>query len=275
MTYRVTAARFFIGKFMELVQFKINKKHLAYQQWLKYLSSPCNAPEKWIALKQKLHNKYGEDIAFTLFTPGSVGYSLNMVRVSNGGEVKLKNPDKIDLIFDEIFSSKEFVSLYSETENYRTQLQSEWQDQGEKAMKLLRKITRLPIGDKEVEVFVLHPDIQNGSYLGDNLIEWGFPSIYKNSNVIGICHEILHSYTELQASNDMHVLIFLATQEELRCRINRGDKYFLIGNVNTSHSKLEKIERKLLPVWREYTQSNDSRTIIDLYYQITSKGGDT
>lgn len=255
---------------MHTVTFKIDKKHLAHQLWLKYLTELSNAPEAWKQLYVDLKEKYGKDVAFTFFDLQYVGWSLDLTTMNVDGSVSIKNIALVDQIFEEIFNSSVYIQAYTETQDYKKQLEKEWSLDGDTALSQLKDISRLPIGDREIDVYVIHPDLDNGSYISGNRIEWGYAEIYPNSNVVGICHEILHVYTQSQASNLMHALIFLAAQEELRCRINNLHEYFNNNGVKTYHDHIIDEQKRLLGVWNEYLDNNE-HTLIDLYDDLSSK----
>lgn len=252
---------------MNKVTFTINKKHLAHQTWLKYFTEPDSAPDEWQKLYDSLKAKYGKDIAFTFFDLRYAGWSLDTTIMREDGELRIKNSRLVNEIFKEIFSTDLFKEALKETEKYKYTLENEWDEYGDKALEQLKDITKLDIGDRDVEIYVLNPEIENGSYIGDNRIEWGFTEIYPKSNVVGICHEILHIYTTNQASNLMHALIFLAAQEELRCRMNDKTEYFNNDGVKTYHDHLIDEQKRLLPAWKKYLSESDS-TLINLYDRL-------
>lgn len=253
---------------MNKVTFTINKKHLAYQAWLKYFTELDSAPAEWRSLYNSLKEQYGKDIAFTFFDLQYVGWSLDTTAMGSEGELRVKNARLVNEIFEKIFSTGLFKDIHEKAEAYKQILEKEWEQYGQEALQQLKDISKLGIGDREIEVFVLNPETENGSYIEDNRIEWGFTEIYPKSNVIGICHEILHVYTAEQASNLMHALIFLAAQEELRCRLNNKTEYFNNDGVKTYHDHVVEEQHRLLPEWKKYLDDGDN-TLIDLYERLS------
>lgn len=252
---------------MNKLVFTINKKHLAYQNWLKHFTEPGVASVEWRRLYDSLKEKYGKDIAFTFFDLNYVGWSIDTTTMNADGELRIKNARLVNEIFEEIFSTNLFKDTLIKAAEYKELLEAQWAEYGEEALRQLKDISRLGIDSKGVEVYVLNPEIENGSYIEGNRIEWGFTEIYPKSNIIGICHEILHVHTADQASNTMHALIFLAAQEELRCRLNNKTEYFNNDGVETYHKHLIEDQKRLLPEWRGYLAESES-TLIDLYDRL-------
>lgn len=252
---------------MSQVSFLIDQHHLAYQLWLKYFTDGEEVPLEWKELYDNLERKYGKDIAFTFFNLKYVGWSLDISSFGDQGTVHLKNSQRIKQIFHEIIVSEVFKKAYSEAENYKNELHTEWEELGGIALKYLEGITGLSVSSKDIEVYVLPPSIENGSFIEGNRIEWGFTEIYEHSNIIGICHEILHVYTPEYASNLMHAIIFLAAQEELRCKLNGSSEYFSQDGIKTYHDHVIDKQKKILPLWQEFLKSKNG-TIIDFYKTI-------
>ena len=126
---------------------------------------------------------------------------------------------------------------------------------------------------------MLHPEIEMGSYIGDNIIEWGNPDYYDNYQLIGLCHEFLHVLTEKQYKETktedekwlLHSLIYLSVDEELRLHVNGDNGYFMSGVVDTYHSCLIETARKNLSAWKDYVTNNE-KNIIDLYENLRKSG---
>ena len=249
------------------LRFKIDKYHLAYNLCLRYFSDKKQF--KWQELKNKLHIKYGDYSGFLFFEPKYIGYNLNLINFNKKQGIGLvRDVSIVSDIFNDIFISTQFKKTLAETEKYKKKVSNEWQKNGEKALFLLKDISRLKMKSNNVDVFILHPLLDSGSYIGNNTIEWGAPDHFKNYQTIGLSHELLHLFTEKQADWMMHGIIYLAADEELRIRLNGSKKYFREGSVKTYHKKLIGISRKLLPHWKEYLKDGSKENIIDLWKRM-------
>lgn len=258
---------------MRVLTFKIDEQHLAYQQWLKFFTEPKKAPKDWQELYDQIQQKHGRDIAFTMFTPDTAGWAFNPIGLNESGAVRLKNPARVMQIFDDIKASPQFERLLAETIEFKKTVEQEWSQYGPKALGMLKDITQLPIGDRQFTVYLLHPDIENGSYIDNNQIEWGLRSKWLNYHTVGLCHEVLHAYTAGHSSDLTHAIVFLAADEELRCRLNLAPDYFDQNGAKTYYPSVIEEEKRILPEWREYLQANarSKETIVDLYNRLKTK----
>lgn len=249
------------------LRFKIDKYHLAYNLCLRYFKDKKQS--KWQELKNELHSKYGDYSGFLFFEPKYIGYNLNLIDFNRKQGIGLvRDMDIVLGIFNDIFISTQFKKSLAETEKYKKKVSNEWQKNGEKALRLLKDISRIEMKNNNVDVFILHPSLDSGSYTGLNTIEWGSPDHFKNYQTIGLSHELLHLFTEKQADWMMHGIIYLAADEELRIRLNKSKKYFREGSVKTYHKKLIGISRKLLPHWKEYLKDGNKENIIDFWKRM-------
>lgn len=249
------------------LQFKIDKYHLAHNLCLKYFRDKKQT--KWQKLKKELHTKYGDYSGFLFFEPQYIGYNLNLIDFKNRQGVGLVKDKGIVLdIFNDIFTSAQFKKAFTETAQYKKKVEREWSKNGKKALNLLKNISRLEMKNNNADIFILHPLLDSGSYMGNNVIEWGTTDHFKNYQTIGLAHELLHLFTEKQADWLMHGIIYLAVDEELRIRLNGSKKYFREGTVKTYHKKLIGISRKLLPYWEEYLKAESKENIIDFWKRI-------
>ena len=72
----------------------------------------------------------------------------------------------------------------------------------------------------------------------------------------------------------MHILIALATDNELRIRLNKNGRYFTYKKTSAEPlylKKLWELERKITPYWKEYLKNRKGRSIIDLEKEINRK----
>ncbi|MGB9911517.1 MAG: hypothetical protein ACPLKP_02855 [Microgenomates group bacterium] len=150
----------------------------------------------------------------------------------------------VSLFLAKLQKSKEYQKIFKQTQEYLKLCQKRWEESYETTFKIMKELTGLKF-NKSFIVYITHPSLKNGCYLGKNQIAWGHNEDWPNYSVIYLWHEILHSY--FSNSELDHALISLATDEELRVRLN-GGKYppFI------SHKELFPLMRKILPFWREY-----------------------
>ena len=127
-------------------------------------------------------------------------------------------------------------------------------------MKCLRDITGLKLPNTALSVYLVHPALYNGRYWRNiNIITWGHSEDWENYTTIYLCHEIMHFLTK-DCTGDkkiLHALIELACDNELRIRLNQSGKYFKEGRFKVGHKFLQKIEKKILPQWRQYLRDRE------------------
>ncbi len=255
------------------LEFKVDKYHLAYKYVLKYFGNP-DAPSEWAELKRSLAEKYEAYPGFLFFEPADVGHGLLWFNQWSQGSTVIRDKDTVDRVFESIFESEVFKKGYSETDGYKNRLEKLWNENTAYVQKY-EDIIRLNTSAEAI-VLVLHPEIETGSYIGNNVIEWGNPDLYDNYQLIGLCHEFLHVLTEEQFNESkteeekwlLHSLIYLSADEELRLRINGDNGYFMSGAVERYHSRLIETARQNLSAWKEYATNNEKDNIIDLYENL-------
>jgi len=138
--------------------------------------------------------------------------------------------------------------LIKETREYRNWLQKEWDKKGKKTLKELEKIIKFPLPRKTISVYITHPKLKNGMAISPEIIVWGHKEEWQNYSIVYLCHEILHTIFWGDNSKITHAIIELATDQELRIRLNKTGEYFdYVG-----HKELLKIEKKLFPFWKKY-----------------------
>ncbi len=154
---------------------------------------------------------------------------------------------KLTQYLDFLKKSASFGKILEQTKNYLKRCEKQWNTNYKVTLTILKKLTGFDF-NKTFTVFITHPGLKNGRYLGNNKIAWGHHEDYENYTTIYLWHEILHSYfssTELD-----HALISFLTDEELRARLN-GDVYPPF----VTHKELFPLMKKLLPLWRGYLVS--------------------
>ncbi len=158
----------------------------------------------------------------------------------------------------------EFRPILKRTQEFFENVETEWRTNFPKSSGLMKEITRLRF-EKSFTVYITHPFLNQGKSLGRNSIAIGGSMInnsyyFPNNSIVYIWHEVLHYY--LGKSQKSHALIELATDNELRARLNRTTNDFSIG-----HDKLKVLREKLAPRWKDYLK-NKSENLISLEKSI-------
>jgi hypothetical protein len=252
------------------LEFKVDKYHLAYKYILKYFNN-SEAPSEWIELKRNLTEEYEAYPAFLFFEPTQVGHGLLWFNQNSQNENVIRDKDTVNKIFESIFQSEVFKRVYLETENYKKRLEEMWIE-NTFYVKEYENIIHMDISINAT-ILVLHPEIETGSYIGDNVIEWGNPDLYENYQIIGLCREILHLITEKEFNESktedekwlLHSLIYLSADEELRQKINGYNGYFMTSIVDKYHPRLIETANKFLLDWKNYVANEQKSNIVDLY----------
>ncbi len=176
------------------------------------------------------------------------------------------------------FVSKEFKRLYKESRTYLHLLQKQWENSGDEALDILKDLSGLSLPNKNVTVFITHPKLYRGFALpAYNIIGFGYAEDYKNSSTINLCHEILHLMT--RNTRVMHALIELLANNELRIQLNKEGKYFVFQESDETKdsplhayvNRMRKLEKEILPFWKDYLQNRGGRNLIDLEKEINKK----
>ncbi len=154
----------------------------------------------------------------------------------------------------------EHKGLLERTINYKIELENKWIEKKEQAIKHLEDILKIKLPDKTATVFVVPPEIGGGMYLGDMKIFWGHSEDWENYSLVYLAHEYLHSF--LHGGKHEHAIIELATDNELRIRLNNGGQYFTENGYPVGHERLRSLEEKLLPQWKNYL-IDKNQTIYD------------
>lgn len=143
--------------------------------------------------------------------------------------------------------NRSYKKILSQTENYLSFCKNQWNKNYEVSNKIIRELTGLNF-NKTFTVYITHPSLRNGHYLGDNKIAWGHNEDWKNYATVYLWHEVLHSY--FTYSDLDHVIIQLITDEELRTQLNGGKYPPFVG-----HKNLTSLTKKVVPYWDKYLKS--------------------
>jgi len=164
---------------------------------------------------------------------------------------------KTRVVLGRLRKSKEFQRLVAETQKYQQYIEKQWQQNKEKTLKLIEKLSRLKLPNKTIEVYLTHPRLKNGMTVDNQTIVWGHPEEWKNYSTVYLCHEIMHIFTNHDDSDKTHAIIELMIDNELRIQLNKQGKYFEYPG----HRKLEKLERQILPAWKNYLKKKDKNIL--------------
>lgn len=158
--------------------------------------------------------------------------------------------NKAEKLLEKWLKVSESKKLIKETEHYLKWLQGEWNKKEERVLRELEGIIKIPLPKTKIFVYLTHPQLKNGLTISPNIIVWGHKEEWQNYSVVYLCHEILHTMFWEKNSDLVHAVIEMATDQELRIRLNKYGKYFEFS----THKNLLELEKKLLPAWKKYLQ---------------------
>lgn len=243
-------------------QFKINKYYL-----IGHTIASKNKPFlQWAQLENKIFKKYNENASYYLLNPSrGITWAMAIIqsKLSEENIIPLfkKIGKELKDIYGDILKTKEFKKLYRETENYLTFVEKQWSENKRIALGELKEITGIQIPDKKFNVFITHPKNYNGRLLDQDNIAWGHNEDWKNYTTVYLCHELMHSMTKFHNNyikpEILHAIIELATDEELRIRLNKKGVYFKEGNKKVGHKELIKIKKAILPYWKIFLKQKN------------------
>jgi len=238
------------------LSFEINKDLLLSSL---LFSDKSEARNLIIPLKNKLWEKY--KLPYSHFLKGNDYKNIfaDMGNNLNNLVTQTRN------MFEEGIKTEEFEKLLSETESYKKWLENEWNSKKDTVIEILRDILRIEIPVDKVTIYVVDPRIGGGSYLGNNRIFWGHTEDWTNYNVVYMAHEFLHTF--IPSGEIEHCLIELATDNELRIRMNRKSEYFIEDGQPVGHDYLREKEKYLLPSWEKYLKNKD-KNLFDIIGEL-------
>ncbi|MBI4181406.1 MAG: hypothetical protein HY520_00360 [Candidatus Aenigmarchaeota archaeon] len=162
---------------------------------------------------------------------------------------------RCDPLLKKLEMTDAFGRLHSQTEQYRAETAARWRADGDRSTADMENITGLDVAGERFTVWITHPSLKNGVYFGNQQIGWGHAEDFPHYTTIYLWHEILHS--KLPDEDHAHAVIQLATDDELRVRLNGGSYPPHMG-----HEEFFPEMDRLLPAWRNYlwAPSRDIRT---------------
>jgi hypothetical protein len=234
------------------LSFEINKD-LLFSSLL--FSDKTEAKESYIPLKNKLWERY--KLPYNHFLKGNDYKNIFVDTQSNLDDLVTQTKQ----MFEEGINSEEFKKLLTETEEYKNWLEKEWDSKRDRVVETLKDILRIELPTDKVTVYAVDPKVGGGSYLGNNQIFWGHTEDWENYNVVYLTHEFLHTF--IPSGEIEHCLIELATDNELRIRLNGKGDYFIENGQPIGHDYLREKETHLLPYWKMYL-NNKNKSFYDL-----------
>lgn len=245
--------------------FKINKHYLLAHA----LGQPDIPFLAWKKIKDKLWEKFPR--AFYLLT-----FHSEAIFIGSDSLNGLDDANKEAKSFIKgVLKSNEFKRLYKETEKYLVVMKKQWSKNKKEAFNILEDISGLKMSKKQkITVLVTHPKLRNGvNFPLFNTIGWGHSEDWKNYSTAYLCHEIIHLLTFSKSKNHeiMHALIELMTDNELRIRLNKKGRYFKEDNLDIGHPHFKKLEKQILPYWKEYLKDRKEKNIFDLEKELSIK----
>ena len=179
-------------------------------------------------------------------------YNLLVGRLSPEDVFDVENLVKeIPDFFKNLKKSNEYKKVLLRTQTYLLFCEKQWAKNYLTSSKTISDLTGFKL-DKSFTVYITHPSLKNGHYLGNNKICWGHNEDWPNYVTIYLWHEILHSYFNNDDIN--HALIQFITDNELRIKLGDGKYPPFVG-----HENLFPLMKKLLPHWGQYLKEKQPR----------------
>jgi hypothetical protein len=227
------------------VEFKVDDKFLLY-----YLVSNFNK-ERFIDGKEIFKNDI-KNFQEQAWIKSKTFYRLIDGRASLTRRLILETPNHEHTIhdlfnyIDELINSDKFKILKQQTLETVSLVLSEWEDNYEMCWQYLEDIGIKVEGN--FTVYLVHPGLKAGSFMGDNKVCWSYQDKWQNYNTVYVWHEILHS--NFGNTDKEHALIELITDEEMRVLLNGGEYPPYVG-----HPFLNDHKDKLLGKWKNHLNS--------------------
>src|SRR3989344_1401872 len=155
--------------------------------------------------------------------------------------------------FKNLKKSDEYKKVLLRTQAYLLFCEKQWMKNYLTSSKIVDDLTGFKL-NKSFMIYITHPSLKNGHYLGNNKICWGHNEDWPNYATIYLWHEILHSYFENDDVN--HSIVQFLADKELRIKLNGGKYPPFVG-----HENLTPLMKKLLPHWKQYLKERKPRDI--------------
>lgn len=258
---------------MVKLNFQVNKFYLAYlllnQPDSLVNSSGSSFKQKIQSLRSKILKEYKNDPFYYLINLNNhdhIKWAMKQIYLNN----KLSSFSTVQKIFQVIFRSPEFKTIYKETIQYKNTVKRQWDQNQDFVLKFLKEITGVKIPHLSIPVFIVHPKLRKGKASPYNQIIFGHLENWPNYSTVYVTHELLHLifyYYKIPQNDISHVLVELISDNELRIKLNKKGTYFKEKQEYIGHSHLKKIHKKILPFWLKYLQ-NEQKNINSLYRKL-------
>lgn len=231
------------------------------------------------ALEKESWGKFKNEPAYFLLNPEHARWALDKIFADaglNGFEKTfLKLSRDLKKIIGKMEKTEAVKKLIKETMVYKNFVEKQWRKNENFVFNFIKTDLGLKVPAYTINVFILHPKLSKGrADSGTKSILWGHSENWKNYATVYLAHEILHILVN-KKSKDLsiaHGLIELATDNELRIRLNKGEKYFDFGKLPTTAplwaQKKERIKKEILPYWKNYLKIKGGKTILQLESEI-------
>jgi len=182
---------------------------------------------------------------------------------------------KEELNFEEEWKSllkeEEVKKTIEETEEFKKKIEKDWNENKEKALKLLKKLSGLELPDENIKVYITHPEQPNGRWHKElKCITWGPRDKYPLYSVRYLCHELLHFLTNRykkergktvsEQDKVMHAIIEL-TDFKIHQELTGERK-------EEGHEYLDEVKEKIKPKWEKYLEKDTHENIVELAESI-------
>jgi hypothetical protein len=241
------------------LKFEINEKYLFYEALFKGAKLDGRTD-----LQNELWDKYrkGYQLLQSYF-------NFNKVFISPNPDTYLQQSiEDMDKLIVEGMCTPLFKNLLKDTKEYKIWLEQEWDKNKEIVTKELRDILKIELPKNPVTVMVISNKMKGGQHIDTGVIMWGHSEDWPSYSLVYLAHEYLHDI--LAKSELEHAVIELATDNELRIRLNGTGDYFYINGKLVGHEFLFELEKKLLPNWKKYLTSKD-KNIFEFIKEHASK----
>jgi hypothetical protein len=166
-------------------------------------------------------------------------------------------------ILSEAKNTPQYSIILSQALDRLNECEKQWQKNYHASLDFMSELTSLPF-HRSFTVFVSHPEVSSGCYLGNRVICWGGAERERNYTTVYLWHEILHSYlTEKTLLS--HALIEMSADVELMRRLNGQGAQLWPG-----HNELKPMRKLIEADWNEFTRLQNE-TVLDFYWRLCKK----
>lgn len=226
------------------LKFELNKKYLFYIALVKEADIVG-----WTEMQDELWDEYKK--GYQLMQ----GY-LNRAFSSSDVKAYLKESvDDMNKLVQEGMERPEFNKLLANAKEYKKWLENEWRKNKDRVTDELKDILKIELPKDEIKVLVVGDKMKVGQHIRKGVIAWGHPEDWPNYSLVYLAHEYLHNI--LGKTDLEHAVIELATDNELRIKLNEGGEYFYVDGKLVVHKSLLELEKKLLSDWKKYLSTED------------------